>query len=96
MARRLGIQYPGAVYHVMNRGDRREAIFRDSKDDDCFLPTLAEACEKARWQIHACCLMPNHFLARAILARWCRMPLRCRRSGSFRPGSRRWAGRSVN
>jgi hypothetical protein len=28
MARKLRIQYPGAVYHVMNRGDRREAIFQ--------------------------------------------------------------------
>jgi ATP-dependent Lon protease len=27
MARKLRIQYPGAIYHVMNRGDRREAIF---------------------------------------------------------------------
>jgi hypothetical protein len=27
MARKLRVQYPGAIYHVMNRGDRREAIF---------------------------------------------------------------------
>ncbi len=29
MARKLRVEYPGAIYHVMNRGDRREAIFRD-------------------------------------------------------------------
>ena len=32
MARKLRIQYPGAIYHVMNRGDRREAIFADDAD----------------------------------------------------------------
>ena len=32
MSRKLGIQYPGAIYHVMNRGDRREAIFQDDED----------------------------------------------------------------
>jgi len=43
----------------MNRGDRREAIFRDAKDHECFLQTLGEACVKAHWQVHAYCLMPN-------------------------------------
>ena len=60
MARKLRIQDPGAVYHVMNRDDRREAIFRDAKDYGCFLQTLAEACAKARWPVHAWCLRPNH------------------------------------
>jgi hypothetical protein len=32
MARPLRIEYPGAIYHVMNRGDRREPIFRDDED----------------------------------------------------------------
>ena len=32
MARKLRIQYPGAIYPVMNRGDRREAIFEDDED----------------------------------------------------------------
>ena len=32
MARKLRIQHPGAVYHVMNRGYRREAIFEDDED----------------------------------------------------------------
>jgi hypothetical protein len=41
MARKLRIQYPGAVYHVMNRGDRRESIFEDV--GDCHLPRLGTA-----------------------------------------------------
>ena len=41
MARKLRVEYPGAVYHVMNRGDRREAIFRDDQDREVFLAILA-------------------------------------------------------
>src|SRR6266498_4913210 len=61
MARKLRIQYPGAIYHVMNRGDRRELIFKDDEDRQRFLDTLAEACDKTDWQVEALCLMPNHF-----------------------------------
>jgi REP element-mobilizing transposase RayT len=61
MPRRLRIQYPGALYHVMNRGDRRESIFRDDADRERFLSTLGEACGKTGWQVHAYCLMRNHF-----------------------------------
>jgi REP element-mobilizing transposase RayT len=61
MARKLRIQYPGAMYHVMNRGDRREAIFEDDQDRQRFLSTLGQACQKTDWQVHAFCLMSNHF-----------------------------------
>ncbi len=61
MARKLRVEYPGAIYHLMNRGDRREPIFKDDKDRSRFLTTLGEACEKTNWQVHAWCLMPNHF-----------------------------------
>ncbi len=61
MARKLRLEYPGAIYHVMNRGDRREAIFGDDEDRRRFLTTLGEACAKTGWQVHALCLMPNHF-----------------------------------
>ena len=61
MARKLRIEYPGAVYHVMNRGDRREAVFKDDQDGEGFLKALAQVCEKAHWQVHAYCLMRTHF-----------------------------------
>jgi REP element-mobilizing transposase RayT len=61
VARKLRVEYPGAIYHIMNRGDRREAIFRDDGDRERFLQTLEEASGKAGWQTHALCLMPNHF-----------------------------------
>ena len=53
MARKLRVEYAGAVYHAMNRGDRREAIFRDEADREIFLKTLQEACLKTDWQVHA-------------------------------------------
>jgi REP element-mobilizing transposase RayT len=61
MARKLRVQYPGAIYHVINRGDRREPIFKDDQDRRRFLETLGEACDKTNWQVHAYCLMGNHF-----------------------------------
>ena len=45
----------------MNRGDRQEPIFGDDRDRQRFLETLTEACEKTGWQVHAFCLMSNHF-----------------------------------
>jgi hypothetical protein len=46
MARKLRIQYPGTIYHVMNRGDRREAIFADDADRERLLEALTEACQE--------------------------------------------------
>jgi len=59
--RKLRVQYPGAIYHVMNRGDRREAIFDGDHDRHRFLQTLGQACEKTGWQVHAYCLVSNQF-----------------------------------
>jgi hypothetical protein len=57
MPRKLRVQYPGAIYHVMNRGDRREAIFLEDRDREFFLETLGEACKKTDWQVRAWCLI---------------------------------------
>src|SRR2546425_6424354 len=61
VARKLRVQYPGAIYHLMNRGDRREPIFKDDSDRARFLETLGQCCTKTEWQVHAWCLMNNHF-----------------------------------
>ena len=61
MARRPRIEFPGAVYHVVNRGDRRQPIFSDDEDRQTFIATLGETCSKAGWSIHAFCLLPDHF-----------------------------------
>jgi len=55
------VEYEGAIYHVMNRGDRREPIFLSDEDREMFLETLAQACRKCGWRVQAYCLMPNHF-----------------------------------
>ena len=61
MPRPLRIEYAGARYHVMNRGDRREVIFADDLDRKQFIQTLGQSCGKTGWQVHAYCLMSNHF-----------------------------------
>lgn len=61
MARKLRVQYPGAIYHVMSRCDHRERIFLEVPDRKLFPFTLKEACQKTVWQIHTFCLMSNHF-----------------------------------
>ena len=55
MPRQLRLEYAGAIYHVMNRGDRREVIVRDWRDRERFLATIGEACAKTGWQMHALC-----------------------------------------
>ena len=45
----------------MNRGDRRELIFKDDLDRERFLETLGEACLKTGWQVQVYCRVSNHF-----------------------------------
>jgi len=59
--RKLRLEYEGAIYHLMNRGDRKEPIFLDDQDRQRFVATLGEVCERTGWQVHAYCLMRNHF-----------------------------------
>src|ERR1035437_5069146 len=61
MPRKMRVQYQGAIYHIMSRGDRREDVFLDDVDRQDFLKTLAETCQKTGFQVHAYCLMRNHF-----------------------------------
>lgn len=61
MARKPRLEYEGAVYHVMNRGNRQQAIFRSDGDRGCFLVALGEVCERTGWKIHAYVLMGNHY-----------------------------------
>ncbi len=61
VARGIRIEYAGAFYHVMARGNRRERIFHDDVDRRFFLQTLGEACERTGWRVHAWVLMRNHY-----------------------------------
>ena len=61
MARPLRVLYPGAVYHVMNRGLARQPVFRAAADRRAFLAGVAES--HALWglEIYAYCLMDTHY-----------------------------------
>ena len=61
MARPLRVEYPGAFYHVMHRGNAGEDIFISNKDRERFLEYLAKAVERYEIKIHTYCLMSNHY-----------------------------------
>ncbi|MDP3083049.1 MAG: transposase [Rubrivivax sp.] len=61
MARPLRIEFPGAVYHVTARGDRREPIFADDTDRATLLGVLAQGLERFEAEALAYCLMGNHY-----------------------------------
>ncbi|MBL8326721.1 MAG: transposase [Rubrivivax sp.] len=61
MSRPLRIEFPGAIYHVTSRGDRREPIYRDDADRRSHLDVLAAAMDRFDAQLLAYCLMGNHF-----------------------------------
>ena len=55
------MQYPGAWYHVMNRGLNRASIFLDQKDYESFLKVMEESCQLYQVKVAAYCLMGNHY-----------------------------------
>ena len=61
MSRPLRIQYPGALYHVMNRGTARQPTFTDDRDCQAFLDTVAEAFRLWGIEVFAYSLMGNHY-----------------------------------
>jgi REP element-mobilizing transposase RayT len=61
MARPLRIQFPGGVYHVISRGNARQAIFDDDADRQRFLRALNLAASTLGWRLFAYCLMTNHY-----------------------------------
>ena len=61
MARRLRMEFQGAVYHVSSRGDRREPIYRDDFDRLAHLDVMAQAMDRFDAQVLAYCLIGNHY-----------------------------------
>ena len=60
MARPLRIEFPGALYHVMSRGNDRGPIVRDDRDREKRLDWLRRTVETYGWRLHAFVLMRNH------------------------------------
>ena len=61
MPRKARVEFAGALYHLLDRGDRQEAIFHDDADRELFLATLAQACTRCGWRVNALVLMTNHY-----------------------------------
>lgn len=61
MPRSPRVQYDGARYHIINRGNYRKDLFCYKKTDEAFEKVLFEACEKYGWLLHAYVLMSNHY-----------------------------------
>lgn len=61
MARKLRLEFPGACYHVINRGNYRTDIFKTEGAKTAFEACLFEACAKSNWVLHAHVLMSNHY-----------------------------------
>lgn len=73
MARPLRIEFPGGLYHVTSRGDRREEIYLDDTDRINWLALFGHVCKRFNWVCHAYCLMDSHYLSL-----WCRLKEICR------------------
>jgi REP element-mobilizing transposase RayT len=61
MSRPLKIEFPGAIYHITSRGDRRENIFLSDDDRKLFLEVYSRTAERFGWICYAYCLMSNHY-----------------------------------
>ena len=61
MARKLRLEFPGACYHVINRGNYQANIFRADSTKAAFQSCLFEACGKSSWLLHAFVVMRNHY-----------------------------------
>jgi putative transposase len=61
MPRKPRIEYAGAVYHVLNRGNYGNDLFAVAKAGASFEETLFETCSRYGWRLHAYVLMPNHY-----------------------------------
>ena len=61
MPRQVRIEFPGAVYHAMARGNRREDIVHDDGDRDAFAALLSELVQRTGWEMFSWVLMSNHY-----------------------------------
>ncbi|MDP1581461.1 MAG: transposase [Candidatus Didemnitutus sp.] len=61
MARALRLEFEGACYHVINRGNYRRNLFEPKGAAKAFEDCLFEVCAKCGWRLHAYVIMRNHF-----------------------------------
>jgi len=61
MARKLRLEFPGAIYHVINRGNYRGFVFRTEGAKRAFVDCLFAACVRSEWRLHAFVVTGNHY-----------------------------------
>ncbi|HEU5077668.1 MAG TPA: transposase [Opitutaceae bacterium] len=61
MARKLRLEFPGAIYHVINRGNYRSSLFKTDAAKAAFENCLFDTCKKSGWVLRAFVIMENHF-----------------------------------
>lgn len=60
MARQLRVEFPGAIYHLVTRGDGRRQVFHDQGHYERMTRGLKEEVTRSGWKVFAFCWMPNH------------------------------------
>lgn len=60
MPRKKRVWFPGAMYHITARGNRKEPIFREKDDYQYYLHLLKKAKQHYPLKLHSYCLMSNH------------------------------------
>ena len=63
MARKPRIQFPGALYHVINRGNYRKDLFSMDGSGEAFESALHEVAVRCCWRLHAYAILGNHYHA---------------------------------
>lgn len=61
MTRPLRLEFPGALYHVSSRGNRKALIYHDDTDRLVWLQTLKDVCAQFRFSVYSFCQMGNHY-----------------------------------
>lgn len=61
MPRKLRIEYPGATYHIISRGNYRKDLFVGGGSGEAFERTIFEAVERCGWELYAYVIMSNHY-----------------------------------
>jgi putative transposase len=61
MGRKVRLEYAGACYHVISRGNYKSWIFETEGARKSFRRCLVQVCQAKGWHLHAWCLMSNHY-----------------------------------
>ena len=61
MSRKQRIQFPGAVYHIISRGNYRKELFLSQNTGKAFERAIFETVARCGWKLHAYVVMSNHY-----------------------------------